>query len=145
MDIVLGRPTGTLSGSESCPCTKTAAAVGTEWEAGPGTLDDNNATDTLDITTAPSGSVVIYADDDDADEAGLAFIPVGSGSIVYFGWDWFFSSSGPKQFADCSASSRRRCSRLHPGHSGRTPLKTVSLRTDRHGATLHRLTRSANP
>jgi hypothetical protein len=98
MDLVLGLPSDTLSGSESCPCTKTAAAVGTEWEAGPDTLDDNNATNTLDVTTAPAGSLAIYADDDDADEAGLAYIPVGSGSIVYFGWDWFFSSSETDQF-----------------------------------------------
>ncbi len=98
METVLGLADGTLDGNESCPCTKTAAATGTEWEAGPDTLADNNATDTLDITTAPAGSKVIYADDDDPNEAGLAYIPVGSGSIVYFGWDWFFDSEETDQF-----------------------------------------------
>jgi hypothetical protein len=98
METVLGLSAGTLTGDESCPCTKTAAAAGTEWADGPTALADNNATDTLDITTAPAGSLAIYADDDDADEAGLALIPIGSGSIVYFGWDWFFDEDETDQF-----------------------------------------------
>jgi hypothetical protein len=98
METVLGLPSGTLESNESCPCTKAAAAAGTEWADGPATLADNNATDTLDVTTAPAGSLAIYADDDDADEAGLALIPVGSGSIVYFGWDWFFDEEETAQF-----------------------------------------------
>jgi hypothetical protein len=100
METVLGIPQDQLDGNQDCPCTKTAAATGTEWESGPTTLDDNNATDTLDITTAPAGSKVIYADDDDANEAGLAYIPLGKGSIVYFGWDWFFDSEETDQFAN---------------------------------------------
>jgi hypothetical protein len=100
MEVVLDLPPGTLESNEECPCSKTAAAAGTEWASGPDTLDDNNATDTLKISTAPVGSKAIYADDDDTDEAGLAYIPYGSGSIVYFGWDWYFDGTETAQFAN---------------------------------------------
>jgi hypothetical protein len=92
MDTVLGLADGTLDGNESCPCTKTAAATGTVWASGPATLGSNDDTNTLDVSTAPVGTLNVYADDSLPGDAGLAAIPVGEGGIVYFAWDWFFES-----------------------------------------------------
>lgn len=90
LEVVLELTAGTLTGDQSCPCSITASAAGTEFASGPASLDPFSATNTVALSTLPAGSLNIYADDDDADEAGVARVPYTCGSIVYLGWDWFF-------------------------------------------------------
>ena len=90
MEVVLGLADGQLDGNFTCVCVRTPAAGATPWASGPGFLSGNDSTDTLDITTAPAGSTPVYVRPDAQHQVGLALIPFGSGSLVWFGWDWYF-------------------------------------------------------
>jgi YVTN family beta-propeller protein len=65
----------------------TAAAVGTAFQGGPATLPSNNATQGLDSSTFPVGGLAIYSSG--GNNAEVAWLPYGSGQIVYLGWDWY--------------------------------------------------------
>jgi Ca2+-binding RTX toxin-like protein len=67
--------------------TKQAAAAGTNFAGGPGTLTDNNGTDFL--TGLPAGAASIYANGANSSVVAFTF---GSGEIVFLGWDWFESN-----------------------------------------------------
>jgi Ca2+-binding RTX toxin-like protein len=73
-------------GSGPGTTTKQAAAAGTSFAGGPGTLPNNNGTDFL--TGLPAGAASIYANG--ANSSVVAFT-VGNGTIVFLGWDWFRS------------------------------------------------------
>lgn len=65
-----------------------AAAAGTLFEDGPTPLPANNGTSSIigpDLTA--SGGTSIYTDASSNSE--VAVIPVGTGQIVFLGWDWF--------------------------------------------------------
>jgi Ca2+-binding RTX toxin-like protein len=66
--------------------TKQAAATGTNFAGGPGTLPDNNGTDYL--TGLPAGAASIYANGANSSVVAFTF---GNGTIVFLGWDWFDS------------------------------------------------------
>jgi hypothetical protein len=66
-----------------------AAASQTEFEGGPASLPDNEATEGLLASGLPSGAKAMYAD---ATHAAVAVFHYGAGSIVYLGWDWFNSA-----------------------------------------------------
>ncbi|MFN2285051.1 MAG: beta-propeller fold lactonase family protein, partial [Anaerolineae bacterium] len=65
----------------------TAAAVGTAFEGGPASLTSNDATWGLDSSTFPAGGLAIYSSS--GTNAEVAWLPYGSGQIVYLGWDWY--------------------------------------------------------
>jgi len=67
---------------------KTPAAAGTIFQNGPATLNDNNGTAGMTLASLPGGAQSIY---DDGTSTIVAIIPVGSGEIVFLGWDWFDS------------------------------------------------------
>jgi len=67
--------------------TKQAAAGGTSFAGGPGTLPENDGTNFL--TGLSAGAASIYANG--ANSSVVAFT-VGSGEIVFLGWDWFNST-----------------------------------------------------
>jgi hypothetical protein len=64
---------------------KTAAAALTQFAGGPAVLPGNASTGLLSLDTLPAGSLSIY---DNGAAASVAIIPVGSGKIVFLGWDW---------------------------------------------------------
>jgi Ca2+-binding RTX toxin-like protein len=66
--------------------TKQAAAAGTNFASGPGTLTQNNGTDFL--TGLPAGAASIYANGANSSVVAFTF---GNGEIVFLGWDWFNS------------------------------------------------------
>jgi Ca2+-binding RTX toxin-like protein len=73
-------------GSGPGTTTKQAAAAGTTFASGPGTLPDNDGTNFL--TGLPAGAASMYANG--ANSSVVAFT-VGNGTIVFLGWDWFNS------------------------------------------------------
>ncbi|MBN2389983.1 MAG: beta-propeller fold lactonase family protein [Anaerolineae bacterium] len=76
-----------LSHSGGNPSSITAAAVGTAFQGGPATLPSNNATWGLDSSTFPAGGLAIYSSG--GNNAEVAWLPYGSGQIIYLGWDWY--------------------------------------------------------
>jgi Ca2+-binding RTX toxin-like protein len=66
--------------------TKQAAAAGTSFGGGPGSLLENNGTNFL--TGLPAGAASIYANGANSSVVAFTF---GNGTIVYLGWDWFSS------------------------------------------------------
>ena len=80
LEEVLDLPVDSVDDGDGCPCTKTAAAAGTDWASGPATLDGNDATDDVLVSTLPAGTASIYSSDSEADALDLALIPLG---------DWF--------------------------------------------------------
>lgn len=76
--VTQGSPPGTT--------TKQAAAAGTNFAGGPGTLPENNGTDFL--TGLPAGAASIYANGANSSVVAFTF---GNGEIVFLGWDWFNS------------------------------------------------------
>jgi Ca2+-binding RTX toxin-like protein len=66
--------------------TKQAAAAGTNFASGPGSLPENNGTDFL--TGLPAGAASIYANGANSSVVAFTF---GNGEIVFLGWDWFNS------------------------------------------------------
>jgi hypothetical protein len=100
LEEVLNLPVDSVDDGDGCPCTKTAAAAGTEWGSGPATLGNNDATDPVLVSTLPTGTTSIYTSDSDADASALALIPAGSGSVVYFAWDWFFEEGQDDNWFD---------------------------------------------
>ena len=80
-------PTGVLWTSYDL---NASAATGTPFSGGPASLPDLSATIPLDETTLPLGASAIYEETVNASfDVAVALIPVGSGQIVYMGWDWF--------------------------------------------------------
>lgn len=76
----------TALGEGSGPYTKTADAVGTSLSAGPSSLNENNATGSIDKNSLPPESKSFY---DNAGQTVVAEIPYGSGKIYYIGYDWY--------------------------------------------------------
>jgi hypothetical protein len=74
--------------------SKTAQAAGTEFQDGPATVGDNNATGVVLESSLPAGGLPIYNDGADPTTAADAVtdIPYGDGSITTLGYDWFNSS-----------------------------------------------------
>jgi hypothetical protein len=73
-------------------CQLTAAGQATEFGDGPATLAYNNGTSYgPNPASLPAGSMTIYADPafDPVDAPAVAVIPQGSGSIVFFAYDWY--------------------------------------------------------
>jgi hypothetical protein len=73
-------------------CQITPAGQGTEFGDGPATLAYNDDTSlSPDPATLPAGSKTIYADpaSDPAGAPAVVVIPEGSGSIVFFAYDWY--------------------------------------------------------
>jgi Calx-beta domain-containing protein/Big-like domain-containing protein len=74
--------------------SKTPQAAGTEFQDGPATVGDNNATGVVLESSLPAGARAIYSDgagDGNAADA-VTDIPYGDGSITTLGYDWFNSS-----------------------------------------------------
>jgi hypothetical protein len=67
--------------------TKQAAAAGTAFASGPGSLPQNDGTNYL--TGLSAGAAAIYAN---GANASVAAFSVGNGEIVYLGWDWYQSN-----------------------------------------------------
>jgi Ca2+-binding RTX toxin-like protein len=67
--------------------TKQAAAAGTAFATGPGSLPQNDGTNYL--TGLSAGAAAIYAN---GANASVAAFSVGNGEIVYLGWDWYQST-----------------------------------------------------
>jgi Calx-beta domain len=69
---------------------KTPQAVGTEFQDGPATVGDNNATGIVLESSLPPGALPIYSDG--AGDDAVTDIPYGDGSITTLGYDWFNST-----------------------------------------------------
>jgi hypothetical protein len=84
-DLILARGKGPVI------FNKTLDANGTEWQDGPGSIPENDATGVVfeDSLPAVSGRS-IYSDG--AGDAAVSVIPVGDGSVSLLGYDWFNSS-----------------------------------------------------
>ena len=54
----------------------------------PSTIPNNDGTGSLDTTTLPPDSVIIYEGDGE-NESVVTMIPYGSGKIYVIGWDWY--------------------------------------------------------
>jgi Ca2+-binding RTX toxin-like protein len=67
--------------------TKQAAAAGTAFAGGPGSLLENSGTNYL--TGLDAGAAAIYAS---GGNVTVAAFTVGDGTIVYLGWDWYDSN-----------------------------------------------------
>ncbi|MCE9626005.1 MAG: DUF11 domain-containing protein [Deltaproteobacteria bacterium] len=63
--------------------------TGTIFDVAPASLPANNATEGLDLTSLPPGTLSVYAD---ATVAVVAIIPFGKGDIIFLGYDWFDSN-----------------------------------------------------
>jgi hypothetical protein len=77
---------GLTAGPGGGPYKKSGEVAGTAFATGPASLPDNDATDSLDTATLPSGAAAMYANG--ASAAVVAF-SVGTGEVVFLGWDWF--------------------------------------------------------
>jgi hypothetical protein len=98
LEAVFGLPAPSIAGNSECPCTITAAAAGTEFAAGPTTLEEMNATNTVQVSTLPAGTINVYEDDPEPGDAGVTKTAVNSGCVVYMGWDWFFDEDETVDF-----------------------------------------------
>lgn len=63
-----------------------AAAAGTPFAGGPATLEAVDTTNSVTVASLPAGARVVYGDG--AGDAAVTVIPVGSGRVVLYGWDW---------------------------------------------------------
>lgn len=70
------------------PLDRTAAAGDTPFD-GPSTIPANDATTFITQASMPLGSVTVYQGYNGSTDASVAVIPVGSGRLVYFGWDYY--------------------------------------------------------
>lgn len=91
--LYLNTPFGlTLSNGDSwddgAPYERTDEADETPFD-GPETIPGHSATTTIDVTTLPGGTKIVYTGYDGSPDAGVAVIPVGDGRVVYFGWDYY--------------------------------------------------------
>jgi len=76
------------TGDGSGQYNKTVDAVGTIFENGSNSIPDLSATDTIEPTSLPPNSIVVYQTNGGTGSA-LTIIPYGSGEITIFGWDWY--------------------------------------------------------
>jgi len=76
---------------------KTANAVNNPFDAGPATLPANNGTQTINISSLPANSKVMYANASET-TAMVVVVPYGQGQVVFLGWDWF--NAAPVGIAD---------------------------------------------
>ena len=65
----------------------TAAAVGTPFSGEAATILGNDATTVLTTASLPAGAKVIYSDNNG--DTVVMYVPVGSGHVVYLGYDWY--------------------------------------------------------
>lgn len=68
------------------PYSRTGEVAGTAFAGGPTSLPDNDATETLNTASLPSGASAMWAN---GAAAAVTAFTVGSGEIVHLGWDWF--------------------------------------------------------
>lgn len=64
-----------------------ADAAGTRFSGGLATLDDNDATQMIEVGSWPLAGLAIYVDQDG--NSGVTVIPEGSGEVILLGYDWF--------------------------------------------------------
>lgn len=77
------------SGSENGTYSlNSTAATGTSFAGGPTPLVYNDDTTTVLLSSLPAEAKAIYVDNTSGD-AALFAIPVGSGYVVYSGYDWY--------------------------------------------------------
>jgi Calx-beta domain len=70
---------------------KTPDANGTEWQDGPASIPENDATGVVLESTLPAvGGKSIYSDGQG--DAAVSVVPAGDGSVGLLGYDWFNSS-----------------------------------------------------
>lgn len=74
--------------SDRYPLDRTAAAGDTPFD-GPSSIPANDATGYMDPASLPGGSITVYQGYNGNTDASVAVIPVGSGRLVYFGWDYY--------------------------------------------------------
>jgi hypothetical protein len=85
-NFILG-PTASGGTAVACPCTKTAAAAGTDFASGPAKLGQQSSTGSFTVASLPAGSTVAYTSDADPAYGAVAIIPEESGSVVVLGPD----------------------------------------------------------
>jgi Ca2+-binding RTX toxin-like protein len=85
LDRVFGIAVNEASGPGAT--TKQAAAAGTAFAPGPGSLPELSGTNYL--TGLAAGAAAIYAN---GGNVSVAAFTVGNGTIVYLGWDWYDST-----------------------------------------------------
>lgn len=82
----------TLAGGDSwddgAPYERTEAADDTPFD-GPETIPGHSATNTIDSASLPGSAVIVYSGYNGSPDAGVAILPVGTGRMVYFGWDYY--------------------------------------------------------
>lgn len=77
-----------VEGVKSGQYNKTVDADATVFKNASNSIPDLSATETINPTSLPPDSVVVYQTNDGAG-AALTIIPYGSGEIIIFGWDWY--------------------------------------------------------
>lgn len=102
----------------------TGAVVGTAFEGGPASVDNNFETFLWDTASLPPGASSLYQDDLTA-ETAVASIPVGSGEIVFLGWDWVFSD--PPVGGGSDGGWQELLDRAVSQVGGQTPPGVISL------------------
>ena len=85
LNELLGSSITGLSATGGGSFGRTAAAAGTPFADDPATLMANNDTLTLDTSTLPTGAESLWESQGDTLVASFS---LGSGRIVYLGWDW---------------------------------------------------------
>jgi hypothetical protein len=93
LDSVFGFSIGGTGPTMGANATKMAAAADTPYKDGPTTLAPNSAVYGMPVSALPAGAKVAYQlTQSSVDYAVVVLIPYGSGTITYFGWDWFNSA-----------------------------------------------------
>lgn len=82
-----------VGGSGAAKNLDPVKAEATPFARGPASVPSNNATSGVTVASLPVGSRALYSD---GTAATVVVIPVGTGHVVYLGWDWFFSASDVK-------------------------------------------------
>jgi hypothetical protein len=116
----------TLTTSCSAPTPITLngpGAAGTRFAGGPPNLPWNNATDSVNAGSLPSGARIIYMDSNG--DSTVTLIPVGAGEVIIMGWDWFDASPTGSQDGGWLEVLRRATGQTV--QTAATPAPTMSV------------------
>ena len=102
----------------------TGAVSGTAFDGGPVAVDNNFDTFLWDTASLPAGASSLYQDNLTG-ETAVAAIPVGSGEIVFLGWDWVFSD--PPVAGGADGGWQELLDRAVSQVGGQTPAGVISL------------------
>jgi hypothetical protein len=104
LDAIFGYSIGTTGPNMSGNADKQPIAASTPYGGGPATLAPNSAVYGMHRQRAAPAAKVVYQRTELALDYGVVvLIPYGTGTITYFGWNWY--SSNPPQGGGAGRSS----------------------------------------